>query len=232
MATRNLLLLGGSGNLGREVVRAFAKRWRVASVDVRANNEAAKSITLSTSRPVSEQANEIRNQLTSFSPRFDAVISVAGGFTMENIKDQSLFANYERMSQVNVVSSLLAAHLASELLVSNGLLVLTGAAGVFKEGHPAMIAYSLAKASVHTLARTLAKSSELPSGTSVVTILPEVMDTPENRAAMPNEDFNKWVKTDKVAALLRQWAEGENRPSSGSFLQLKTVDLKLVAELK
>eukprot|EP01017_Pseudomicrothorax_dubius_P023456 TRINITY_DN2505_c0_g1_i3.p1 TRINITY_DN2505_c0_g1~~TRINITY_DN2505_c0_g1_i3.p1 ORF type:complete len:196 (+),score=16.33 TRINITY_DN2505_c0_g1_i3:108-695(+) len=131
MATRNLLLLGGSGNLGREVVRAFAKRWRVASVDVRANNEAAKSITLSTSRPVSEQANEIRNQLTSFSPRFDAVISVAGGFTMENIKDQSLFANYERMSQVNVVSSLLG-DLASPrpLTVSISCALSIGASGL------------------------------------------------------------------------------------------------------
>ena len=59
------------------------------------------------------------------------------------------------MFNVNLIPSLLAAHLATKYLSEYGLVVFTGAAAVFKEPQPDMIAYSIAKTGVHSLALTM-----------------------------------------------------------------------------
>lgn len=58
---------------------------------------------------------------------------------------------------VCVYPSLLGAHLATKHLSHDGLVILTGAASVFKEPQPEMIAYSLAKTAVHSLALNLSE---------------------------------------------------------------------------
>ena len=62
-------------------------------------------------------------------------------------------------------------------------------------------AYGVSKAGVITLTETLA--AEL-RGTNVTAnaILPSVIDTPSNRAAMPNADHAKWVKPEQIAAVI------------------------------
>ncbi len=41
---------------------------------------------------------------------------------------------------------------------------------------------------------------------------------------MPDEDFTKWTKPEGIAALLKMWTDGYNRPRSGSFAVLKSKD--------
>eukprot|EP00808_Paulinella_micropora_P024580 g75817.t1 len=51
---------------------------------------------------------------------------------------------------------------------------------------PGMLAYGACKAAVHQIALSLACSgSGLPPDSSVLTLLPNVIDTPTNRVAMP-----------------------------------------------
>lgn len=57
-----------------------------------------------------------------------------------------------------------------------------------------------------------------------------MIDTEENRINMPLEDFNKWTKPEGIAALLKMWADGYNRPRSGSFAILKNKDNYVVPE--
>lgn len=59
------------------------------------------------------------------------------------------------MMNVCLYPSLLGAHLATKHLDHDGLVILTGAAAVFKEPQPEMIAYSMAKTAVHSLALNL-----------------------------------------------------------------------------
>lgn len=82
---------------------------------------------------------------------------------------------------MNLLPCLYAGHLAATTLEKQGLLIFVGAASVFKEPQPEMIAYSLAKTAVHSLALNLSQSSALPDDTTVITILPEIIDTPANR---------------------------------------------------
>lgn len=39
-----------------------------------------------------------------------------------------------------------------------------------------------------------------------------MIDTQANRNAMPDADKSTWLPPEKVADILRAWAEGENRP--------------------
>ena len=47
-----------------------------------------------------------------------------------------------------------------------------------------------------------------------------MIDTPTNRAAMPDEDKSGWLPPEKIGELLRGWSDGENRPENGSFAKL------------
>lgn len=63
-----------------------------------------------------------------------------------------------------------------------------------------MLAYGLAKTAVHSLAMNLAEQAKANKFSGrVVTILPEVIDTLENRKSMPSEDFTKWAKPEQIS---------------------------------
>lgn len=91
-------------------------------------------------------------------------------FLGASIADEDFFQRYQEMYDMNVTPSLLAAHMATKYLNKGGFLMLTGAAGVYKQPSPEMLSYSLAKNLVHSLAYNLAKESSIPG--NVVTILP------------------------------------------------------------
>lgn len=62
-------------------------------------------------------------------------------------------------------------------------------------------------------------------------MLPTTLDTPANREAMPDaKDKESWLPTDKVASLVRAWADGENRPQNGSFAKLTYKNGAVVPE--
>ena len=48
---------------------------------------------------------------------------------------------------------------------------------------------------------------------------------------MPTEDFTKWTKPEGIATLIKMWADGLNRPKSGSFTVLKNKDNIVIPEL-
>lgn len=110
----------------------------------------------------------------------------------------------------------------SFLLYSGGLLTLTGAQAALSPT-PGMIGYGLAKAAVHHLTQSLSDAKGgLPASACVASILPVTLDTPMNRKWMPKADTSTWTPLDFVAELLLKWAKGDERPNSGSLVQLVT----------
>lgn len=87
-----------------------------------------------------------------------------------------------------------------------------------------MIGYGLAKSAVHHLTKSLAADkSGLPSGVTVLAILPETLDTPMNRKFMPKSDFSSWTPLDFVAGIMYNWSSSPGtRPENGSLVQLVT----------
>lgn len=86
-----------------------------------------------------------------------------------------------------------------------------------------MIGYGMAKAAVHHLCQSLAApKGGLPNEASVVSILPVTLDTPMNRKWMPKADTSSWTPLEFVAEMMERWIEKEDRPASGSLVQLIT----------
>lgn len=128
------------------------------------------------------------------------------------------------MVKQSLWSSGIAAKLASIFLKDDGLLSLTGAQASLSTT-PGMIGYGFAKSAVHHLCKSLAADkSGISKSCTVVSILPITLDTPMNRAAMPNADKSTWTPLSFVADLFLRWTSDKaTRPQSGSLVQLHTA---------
>jgi len=169
---KSVLVIGGAGALGRSVVKTFktiSPIWNVLSIDFVENQEANQNIIVQKNFDKSTIVN-INNAIKN---NFDCVINVAGGWRGESLKNEEIVIVHKLMHNQNVASSVLAAYLAKKYLNKNGLLVLTGAAGVKDDYNSNMLAYRLAKNSVHYLTEMLAKNpQELPENSKIITLLP------------------------------------------------------------
>lgn len=47
---------------------------------------------------------------------------------------------------------------------------------------------------------------------------------------MPDADFSKWAPPEKIAGLLKMWADGKNRPVNGAYALLKVSKGSVVPE--
>eukprot|EP00742_Colponemidia_sp_Colp-10_P001709 GILJ01001831.1.p1 GENE.GILJ01001831.1~~GILJ01001831.1.p1 ORF type:complete len:236 (+),score=29.60 GILJ01001831.1:45-752(+) len=218
MATNQILVLGGAGALGRSLISRFTKAsWSAINVDIGANSDASQNILIN-------DDVSAKHLVAALQPRlgrpggFRAIVNAAGGWVGGRVGDADFFDGYERMWKQNVQSSVIAAHLASQLLTSDGLLVLTGAFSATLPT-PDMIAYGITKAAVHQLARSLATDG-LSQRARVVALLPHVIDTPSNRQGMPGADFSNWTPPEHIAAKVYQWAVGQ--PPEGTFVDVVT----------
>ena len=67
----------------------------------------------------------------------------------------------------------------------------------------------------------MAERTEIPEDSTVITILPQIIDSEQNRKDMPDADHSTWAPPNKIADLVRSWAQGENRPENGSYAKLE-----------
>uniref|UniRef100_A0A7S3FUQ0 Dihydropteridine reductase n=1 Tax=Strombidium rassoulzadegani TaxID=1082188 RepID=A0A7S3FUQ0_9SPIT len=217
---KRALIVGGNGALGKAMVNSFKqKQWGVLSIDLTSNKQADANLILKAEDKLPD-LQQIYSQTESFSKTFDSIVCVAGGFTVSNIKDEDCIEKYLEMDRVNFQSALLTGHLSTKYLDQMGLLVFTGAAAAFEGPVNFAYGYGMSKCATHHLAMHIAERQEIPKTSTVVTILPQTIDTPGNREAMADADKSEWQPTEKIAALVRSWAEGDNRPMNGSFAKL------------
>lgn len=226
MASRKVLLIGSKGALGKDVAVAFSKRsWKALCVDLSpAAAELAPlgSVLLKSDMSLQQMQDSILASAKAH--KFDAVINVAGGWAGGNVADPHAAANAELMLRQSVFSSMAAAHIAAVTANPNALLLLPGSAAALGPTS-FMLGYGFAKAAVHHLVKSVAADPSLtPPGFCVLGMLPVTLDTPGNRAAMPQADRSTWTPTPFVADTLVQWAEAPNtRPKSGTLVSFHTA---------
>jgi NAD(P)-dependent dehydrogenase (short-subunit alcohol dehydrogenase family) len=79
------------------------------------------------------------------------------------------------------------------------------------------VAYVASKAGVIALTQALAEELA-PTGTLVNAVVPSIIDTPANRAAMPDADHGKWPSPADIAATIVFLASPANRVTSGAIV--------------
>ena len=149
--------------------------------------------------------------------RIDVLVNVAGGFRWETVADGDA-ATWDKLYAMNVKSALNASKAAlPELLASGaGRIVNIGANGALKAA-AGMGAYGASKAGVHRLTEALAEELK-GSGVTVNAVLPSIIDTPVNRADMPDADFGEWVKPAELARIILFLAAEASGAITGALL--------------
>ncbi len=80
-----------------------------------------------------------------------------------------------------------------------------------------MVAYSTSKAGVASLTQCLAEELA-PDGIWVNAVVPSIMDTPANRAAMPGADHSAWPSVGDVAHTIAFLASPDNAVTRGALV--------------
>lgn len=220
---KTIVVTGGFGVLGRTLGDLLLARGaRVALLD-RAElsgslPEAAKLHAIGGVDLTSvDAAAEAFNRVVEHFGRIDGLVNVAGGFAWETLESGSL-DTWDRMYQMNVRTAVVASQAALPHLAAtgSGRIVNVGALAALKAGM-GMGAYAASKAGVVRLTEALAEEVK-DRGVTVNAVLPSIIDTPTNRADMPDADPSRWVSPAALASVIAFLLSNDAAPVTGACL--------------
>lgn len=198
------LVRGGDEVHGTYVVDAEAERARGRSPEVRLHrvdvtDEAAVAALFGELGPV------------------DALVHLAGGYVSAPIEATTL-AQFDGQVALNLRSFFLCAREAVRTMKprGSGRIVAVGAKGALDPG-PHSVAYAASKAGLHAIVRGLAEELR-GTGVSVHAVLPSILDTPANRAAMPGADPSRWVAPADLAEVVATLIAGSFAVTTGALI--------------
>ena len=230
---RIVAITGGAGALGSALAgHLVAEGYRVAILDTdRSKDRVAQLVLkLGAERAVGHvgdfataatwDAALVAIQRTfGAAPTHGALIAGGweGGTPLHAAKDD---AAYQKMMSSNVdtayraLRSLLPAMVAAK----RGSIVVVGSRVVERPWTSAgAAAYGASKAAVVAMAQAVAKEV-LEHGVRINAILPSTMDTPANRASMPDVDPSKWVSLESASSVIAFLLSEGARDVSGATL--------------
>lgn len=130
----------------------------------------------------------------------DGLVNVAGGFRWETIADGAP-SSWDFLYRINVVTALLTSRAALPMLIASKGAIVNVSAAASRQAGVGMGAYAASKSGVSRLTEALAEEMKA-SEVRVNAVLPSIIDTPANRADMPDADFAKWVTAADLAAVI------------------------------
>lgn len=194
--SRHVFISGASGNLGKAVVAHFRTAgYKVSTVDqhpVPDTNHYQVDLTneADTRKAVVECWNH---------KPIDLALFLAGGFAMGTL-ETTTSDDIQHQLKLNFTT---AANCAIPLLPlmknrGTGRMIFIGARPGFDVRlGTAMAAYALSKSLIFRLQELVEAS-----GVKTAVIVPGTIDTPANRASMPNADTSKWVLPETLASTM------------------------------
>lgn len=197
LENRTVVITGALGGLGSTVCAvAESQGARVIRLDI------ARDESLTDCHAVDlTNADATRELIQSFGP-FDGLVNLAGGFAMGIESWDASDEQWDLMFSLNVATMRNAIKAAVPVLLEQqeGSIVNVGAFGA-REGQGLMGAYCASKGVVMRLTETLAEELKT-RGINVNAVLPTVIDTKANRAAMPDSDPADWVSPGDLASVI------------------------------
>ena len=208
--SQTVMVTGAAGNLGRAVADAFAARGaRLVLVDLRRESLELRYGPEDSQRlfapanllePGDVQA-AVQAAIARFA-RIDVLCNLAGGFRMGEAVHETPDSSWNFLQDLNVRTLLnMVRAVVPHMLERGGGKIVNVGAYAAQRGVAQMGAYCAAKSSVIRL--TEAMAAELRERhINVNCVLPSIIDTPENRAAMPDADPGRWVAPQDLASVV------------------------------
>lgn len=172
-------------------------------------------------RSAAPAAEVVKAALSRFG-RIDVLANIAGGFRMGEAVHESSDETWQLMFDLNLRTLLNMSRAVVPAMLSSGggRIVNIGANGALRGG-AMMGAYAATKSGVIRLSESMA--AELGNqGINVNCVLPTIIDTPENRAAMPDAETAAWVAPAALAEVIRFLASEGARAINGASIPVGT----------
>jgi NAD(P)-dependent dehydrogenase (short-subunit alcohol dehydrogenase family) len=144
------------------------------------------------------------------------VVNLVGGFAAGGRVHETPIDEFERQFRLNLRPTYLVTAAAVPHLLEHGRgsIVCVGTRAAVQPFSGAA-GYISSKAAVIAFAQAVAAEYK-NDGIRCNAILPSVIDTPANRASMPNADHERWVKPAEIAGVIAHLLSDASRPTSGA----------------
>ncbi len=222
---RTAIVTGGTGGLGSAVVRRLiADGWRVIVpwlVEAELERvEPSEGLEL-VKADLFEQASVdgvIETATADGAPPLRGLVNLVGGFAMGKRVHETPIEEFEKQFRLNLRPAYLMTQAAVPHMLEHGggAIVCVGTRAALQPFRGAA-GYISSKAAVIAFAAAVAAEYK-DDGIRCNTILPSVIDTPGNRASMPDADFDRWVKPDAIAGVIAHLLSDDASPVSGAAI--------------
>jgi NAD(P)-dependent dehydrogenase (short-subunit alcohol dehydrogenase family) len=222
-----VVVTGANGNLGQAVARRYAHEGAKLVLVGRKESELADiAKELSGAIGVADVTDEaavdaLVRQVEEQHGRIDVLAHTVGGFASGQPVHESGLDVWNKMLVLNAQSVYVTCGRVARHMVEKGvegsiaaILSKNAYKGTAKSG-----AYSAAKAAAQRVLESM--SAELKgSNITVNAVVPSTIDTPQNRAEMPNADFSKWVQPEQIADAILYLTSDRARAITGVSLDI------------
>lgn len=200
------MVTGAAGNMGQAVVDQFLKNdYQVIGTLAPTEADKAKKDNPSFEPVVvdlmdADAAENMTKEVISRHKKIDAAVLTVGGFAMGRVAETST-ADIMKQYRLNFETAYNVARPVFNKMVEQGygrIFMIGSKPGLDARNGKGMVAYGLAKSLIFRLAELM---NDEAHGTDVVVsvVVPSTIDTPQNRKAMPEAKFDRWVKPGSIA---------------------------------
>jgi NAD(P)-dependent dehydrogenase (short-subunit alcohol dehydrogenase family) len=228
---RNALVAGGTGVLGSALVALLLERGERVAVPWVVEKEAER-MRAAYADAISDGRLRLSHTDVADPDALAALLDVAtadwgplwlacsvaggwaGGTTIEDLDDLGVL---ERQLRLNLRTAVVTAREGLRHMGPAGGRVVLVASRTVRYPAAGQAVYSASKAGVIALVETLAEELR-GTGRTANAVVPRVIDTPANRAAMPNSDHARWVPPHAIAEVIAWLASPGAWPVSGAAI--------------
>jgi NAD(P)-dependent dehydrogenase (short-subunit alcohol dehydrogenase family) len=220
---RTAIVTGGTGGLGSAVVaRLLDDGWRVVvpwvverELERMPQHDGLELVQADLFDP-DAVAGVVAAACHDSEAPLCGVVNLVGGFAAAGRVHETPIEDFEKQFRLNLRPTYLVTQAALPRLLERGggAIVCVGTRAALQP-FPGAAGYVSSKAGVMAFARAVATEYK-HDGIRCNVILPSVIDTPANRASMPNADHEKWVKPAQIAGVIAHLLSDDAAPTSGA----------------
>jgi NAD(P)-dependent dehydrogenase (short-subunit alcohol dehydrogenase family) len=226
-APRQAVVTGGTGALGRALVQELLGRGTRVAVPYTTESRwdelrraAAAGAPLRGWRAdLSDPgaAAAFVDEAASWLGGLDAVAAIAGAYAGSAVLEKAPIEEWERMLRVNLGTVYAVCRAALPHLLEGGGSVVTVGARLVETGGAGAAGYVVSKAGVQALTRVLALENR-DRGIRFNCVAPAIIDTPDNRRAMPQADASRWTSPAAIARVIAFLLSADSAPTTGATI--------------
>lgn len=220
---KHIVVTGGSGALGGAVLERLLADGATCHVPCREPEVPADLKRGPRGRVVATPSVDLTNETQVVSyfaalPSLWGSVQLTGGFSMAKLAETSA-AEFERMFRLNALTCFLCCREAVAAIRrgdGGGRLVNVTARPALRPT-AGMVAYSASKAAVASITQTLGEELR-PERILVNAVVPSIIDTPQNRQAMPRAQVDLWPQPSEIAETIAFLVSPGNVLTSGALI--------------